>query len=190
MDRAFSQNKRNRYLCKAVNGKLFYVTQNQGKITLIILIALLLAVLVSCKNSGEGEGTDTLDTAAEIQVDTTAPATEPTVDTGYLDIETVKSRLSVNRYLGKKDDNTLLKLRIPKQWSLVSTGESNYDIVRESATVGEIRYSENKEDHAGCLYHEDFSVDGISVNYCIFKDSGQSSGYRRVYSYKYTSGGK
>ncbi len=241
-----------------------------GKIILLILIASLIAVLASCKNSEVGDGTDTVEATEEVQVDTTAPvteppateppateppateppateppvteppateppateppateppateppateppateppateppateppateppateppATEPTIDTGYLDIETVKSRLSADRYLGKNDDSLLLKLRVPKQWSIVSTGESNYEIVRESETVGEIHYSESGEDHADCLYHEDFSLDGISVSYCIFKDSGWSSGYKRVYTYKYTAGGK
>ena len=146
----------------------------------ILLIALSM-LICSCTKD---DGTDPASTSSTA-VATTA-ATTADHELAYKSIDRIAANGYTSRYFGFDNENTLINLSFPTQWTLKQNKDS-FDIVRDQKTVGFFCKGEADDlfDWTAIDAHQDTFKGGKVEKIIEYKDDSSPAEYRYRYVYSY-----
>ncbi len=149
----------------------------------ILITLLLILFLCACTDTqtetGTANTTDITDTTTTESEEQKVPETEPI---SYEDIERREARAYQTNCYGFRDEDTLLNIALPIEWSL-ELYDGGYDIIRDGKGVGRLYGGSDMGDDTLTVYQSKSHLsNGVSVTQYI-EGIGSEYQYRYVYTY-------
>ena len=143
----------------------------------LLAVLLLISVLVACDSHKD------VDDAGSGRVSSENKEKDTTTEAPAEEYKNITCRNIMNYqglYFGENGKNDVLRVSLPKEWSIESVNGSAYRITREQTEIGEVEYRKYEQaEEKDCLLHKNEKSATIAVDSCVVHNDSRLSGYER-----------